>query len=516
VPTAITALPAPATRSPEAAAAYMAGLTALRDDDWGAAGKHFDRAAELDPDMAEAAVQRMVVHEDSDGRDMWANRRMFQTAWQMRAKLSPRDLALLDAFEPAVAREPQDNVAYRVKIAAATRAFPGDVQIASLAANEIADTEQALAAYDRVIGLDAQHASAWQQRARRLLMLGRVDEALASFERCLSFAPASQCLEERAAFWAEAGECAKMATDARAWVARSAGDPYAYYLLANALARDGAPDDAVLEALRQRAAGLAGEERAIAARVEPARVDVLRGRFERAEEQARALTREIDASPNVQPHAAAARLLVDVLLETGRTDEAGRVAGELLARSGVWNHTSVLDGAVPAMLDARVRAGAMTRAEATARADAWIEGERRSAYLLVVPYLWAFAHAIRAATREDAEAALSRQDLPFPAGQAYLPVTPVRAYYGHVLALAGREGGIAELRKAAGNCATLVDPFVHTRAHAWLGEALEARGDKPGACAAYAVVLDRWGAAKPPSVTAQRASARFAALGCAR
>jgi serine/threonine-protein kinase len=59
-----------------------------------------------------------------------------------------------------------------------------------------------------------------------------------------------------------------------------------------------------------------------------------------------------------------------------------------------------------------------------------------------------------------------------------------------------------------------VDPFVHTRAHQWLGEALEANGDRGGACAAYAVVLARWGSATLPSVTARKARGRVAALGC--
>ena len=47
-----------------------------------------------------------------------------------------------------------------------------------------------------------------------------------------------------------------------------------------------------------------------------------------------------------------------------------------------------------------------------------------------------------------------------------------------------------------------------------IGLALEQKGDKEGACAAYASVLDRLGNAKPRSVTAEKAKAHAKALGC--
>ena len=53
------------------------------------------------------------------------------------------------------------------------------------------------------------------------------------------------------------------------------------------------------------------------------------------------------------------------------------------------------------------------------------------------------------------------------------------------------------------------------RAQVLLGEAMAAQGDVPGACAAYRVVVERWGKAKPKSVTAERAAAGLAELDCA-
>jgi hypothetical protein len=64
------------------------------------------------------------------------------------------------------------------------------------------------------------------------------------------------------------------------------------------------------------------------------------------------------------------------------------------------------------------------------------------------------------------------------------------------------------------SCYALMAPLVHTRATYHLGQALEASGDREGACAAYASVLARWGKAQPASVTAAKASERSRDLRC--
>jgi TolA-binding protein len=49
-----------------------------------------------------------------------------------------------------------------------------------------------------------------------------------------------------------------------------------------------------------------------------------------------------------------------------------------------------------------------------------------------------------------------------------------------------------------------------------LGRALEQTGETAAACAAYAKVTERWGHAKPRSVTAEAAAAGFRRLRCAQ
>jgi serine/threonine-protein kinase len=96
-----------------------------------------------------------------------------------------------------------------------------------------------------------------------------------------------------------------------------------------------------------------------------------------------------------------------------------------------------------------------------------------------------------------------------------VPIEVADAFIGQALVLANRAAeGTRFLRVAAAACHAFDHPFEHTRAHLWLGRALEATGDVPGACAAYGVVLERWGAAKPRSVTASEARTRARALRC--
>jgi hypothetical protein len=62
------------------------------------------------------------------------------------------------------------------------------------------------------------------------------------------------------------------------------------------------------------------------------------------------------------------------------------------------------------------------------------------------------------------------------------------------------------------NETTLVFSRVHARFD--LAEALAQKGDVKGACERLGKVVDQWGTAKPPSVTAEKAKARMKSLAC--
>jgi serine/threonine-protein kinase len=129
-------------------------------------------------------------------------------------------------------------------------------------------------------------------------------------------------------------------------------------------------------------------------------------------------------------------------------------------------------------------------------------------------YRWAHGYADVASSDEDAREALAA--LP-----AYAPIpgywfhAPSESGIGRTHLLAGRvDEAIGWLRRAAGKCRALREPFEDTRAHFDLGRALEAKGDRAGACAEYGVVVDRWGKARPKSVTADVARARMKTIKC--
>jgi hypothetical protein len=95
---------------------------------------------------------------------------------------------------------------------------------------------------------------------------------------------------------------------------------------------------------------------------------------------------------------------------------------------------------------------------------------------------------------------------------------------GRTLLLAGQpRAAVESLRVAANSCGILTGSLMPAfydstiwwmRAHVLLGQALEQTGDTAGACAAYAVVMDRWKNAKPRSVTLEKARERSRALAC--
>jgi eukaryotic-like serine/threonine-protein kinase len=92
---------------------------------------------------------------------------------------------------------------------------------------------------------------------------------------------------------------------------------------------------------------------------------------------------------------------------------------------------------------------------------------------------------------------------------------------GKVYLMAGKtDAALVSLRRVAAMCNVLSlyrsgrQTIAYMHDHLWFGEALEAKGDKPGACEAYAVILDRWKNAKPRSVTVEKAKERSHVLGC--
>jgi serine/threonine-protein kinase len=168
------------------------------------------------------------------------------------------------------------------------------------------------------------------------------------------------------------------------------------------------------------------------------------------------------------------------------------------------------------MLRAALAGGAITEADRDATRARWLAEQRA----LIAPrfhgYLGVHADAVQVETPDDATKALAALADFGAVPPAFLPLTLAEGGIGNTYRLAGRiDDALAWLDPAVLACRALDHPVEYVRAVLHRGMALEAKGDTTGACAAYAIVVDRWGAAKPRSVTADEARARAKKLGCA-
>jgi tetratricopeptide (TPR) repeat protein len=518
-PVPITSLPRPTSTSPDALAAYQEGLQALRDATWDVAVTSFERAVKLDPALAAAHLRLAIVK-------VWiasptVARESFQRAAQLRASLPEHEQVLLDALSPYVQGTPSDPVETEKRLREASARTPNDVELLgwlALILGAQQKFEEELTVADRAVSLDPQYADGWDARANALARVGRFDEAKKSLDACIAVSPsAADCLWHLIGIREQQGECAQIEQDAIRWLATQPKSASGYHELSKALLALGHPRATVEEALRQKWQNLADGERAKAEATDRMHLSILEGDFIAAEVEARKLLAIVEPDPNEFAHAAPTRTLVDVQLETGRFAAAGALASEFLRRKNVWVGSVFSSIAMDASLQ-------MVHAELRARMvdEATFEKARKlflDAWAPRIPprfhgLLWLYGWARVSDTEAEAKAALAA--LPsYGALPSFRPRTLAGEDVGRVYYLADHDAeAIPELQHATRSCRALDDPLDHTRAHAYLGFALEETHDTKGACEAFAVVLSRWGNAKPRSVTAEEVAAHAKSLGC--
>jgi serine/threonine-protein kinase len=368
------------------------------------------------------------------------------------------------------------------------------------------------------LALDPQFATPWTLIAEAYDQQGDREAQEKSYDRCLQVVPtASSCLTHRLWVRVARGDCDGVGVDAETLVAAAPDDSRGYDFRTNALARRGAGADTLRAAAAQAADKVDPKRRETFRQLGAVRIALWIGDFAAAVEGAAAYERSIDLA-DVKPHSEAAWNLVQALVESGRLREAGVAADAFLKKSDLWV-LGAMDAGVygdwtPRLLDVARRSGVLTKEQWREQRDAWVTrwtkilpGKDDARAALVA------AHVLPVETREDADDAVAR--LP-----ELLPLTPEwttngDAILGKAYALAGRyDDAIPHLRRAANACLALEMPVDVTRASLLLGDALAAKGDPEGACAAYKVVVDRWGAARPRSITAEQAKRGMGKLGC--
>ena len=519
-PWPITALPPPRSSVPEALAAYRSFRQSFRDADWSSAMRALETAVARDPSMA-AAQLRLAFLRSLETEKEGLVRTSFHEALRNRTSLDEEDTGLLDALEPYLQSEPSDPLEATRRLESLRQRWPHDAEIAYMLGSvcyDRGDLPAALEAFGAAAALDPGFAQALSSQGGCLAYLGRFDEARAALEDVRRRSPtATEALWYEAELAEQDGRCEDEEVLARAWLARDPEDGFAYEWLAGALAGQGKPVDAVRTALEQKWARLDPATRARREAVDRAQLDLMAGDFASAEARLRTLEGLLAAEPGAQTHAEAQLMLLHVAEESGGARLAREVATSYLARKDAWaephrvDDVAILLDPIPTMLGTLERAGLLSSAQRATQREEWLRAWRSKTSVGIT------AWAVPAGSHDEAVEAL--EALPGLGGPPlFTPTTPARAYLGRVELLAGQVAqAITPLRQGAASCTVLGEPIGNTRAYHDLGVALETgarREDRAAACQAYGVVLSRWGHARPWSVTAEDARARFKALGC--
>jgi serine/threonine-protein kinase len=247
-PTAITDLPLPTSSSPDAIAAYRAGIQATRDGDAAGVARGFKRATELDPSMG-AAWMRLADISFAQGNIDLA-REALNHALAQRTTLTPRDLAVVGTFEPLILRASPDFAEYRRRVTEVVAKYPLDADaLAELAGADFYAGDFVATEVDarRALALDPRFAMAWIEIAFAAEERNDPVAVANAYASCLDVArTATTCLSNVMLGEASRGECAKYDAHAADALALTPETPFPYLARAYGLARNHAP----LETLR--------------------------------------------------------------------------------------------------------------------------------------------------------------------------------------------------------------------------------------------------------------------------
>jgi serine/threonine-protein kinase len=515
-PTAITDVPLPASTKPEALAAYRSALQKLRDgaipDD------DFARAIELDPGLAAAQLRYALLTYEyltPEAREHLAR------AVAARHVLSDRDQLLLAAAQEYVQREPENAPEFERRMDEAVNRYPLDAELAHWAAfahTRAGDSAGAIALEDRALAMDPGFAQAYWFKFIQLAYGGDMEGAQATARTCEAHAATkTNCLTMQSSIDAVEGNCGHLEQVSRQLVALDPESP-PYIFLANAAYAQGQPLETVRELLRQHER-IYPPESAANQLIDAWYLDVLAGHFDDARGRARELEQKVATDRAAKWHARAALMWVSTLLEVGRPLDAVGGAGDFPPRAYAWMQEPQFDRALrqdptPRLLLAKRQGGLLSADEFEMQRKDWAASAAAKVPPFFRPFVWLYGYAAIAETAADATRALEEQPKFGPMPHFQL-VGINDAHIGTTYFLAGRVAeALPLLRRASRSCEAVFFPLEHTQVQLVLGQALASHGDREGACAAYGVVLSRWGKAKPRSVTAERARALSRSLGC--
>ena len=546
---AMTDHPLPATTSREAVAHYGSALSKLRLGTMGSRTE-FEKAVALDPTLA-AAQLRLALYGFWFGIPAAERRLHLAQASVFAASLEPREKALLPVAE-AVASDPIETDIAIARTRAVEERYPEDAEVALYFYILVQSSKPAAeveAAALRALALDPLETQVLAIQTDDALKDNQLSKASALVDRCLQLAPgAAGCRYRRAVLESEEGRCEALLTDARESVRTQPDVSSSYGLLALALAATHAPAESVGSALED------AESQRVANAHEPGGLARLAfatftGDLAGADAVAAALMPTVAAAHSERLNGLLALHRIELAEETGGSAKALSIAETFARQASAWTQDGPM-GVRAKRLYLLREAGTLDEAAFAAARDTLIdeilkEGDAggaspwlgvffpelpsgatgdptaRDAIRLMLDASYAETPAeANAALTTEAQRTLMTRYLSRRAPQLDAWVVG----FGHLLALAGRTDDAVPLLERMTRSCEVVGPDVsladlgasltYLKAQGFLGEALEAKGDRTGACQAYGVIQARWKDPRPRSVTWEKATARARVLGC--
>ena len=508
------------SQNAEAAALYREALEAWRGGAPDDAVRTMARATAVDRELA-AGQLRLAVWKFS--RRPVEAREHYDIALRHIDTLGAKDRSLLEAVEPML-RQPWDLEELDARLGRFASEHADDaepwVYLAAARLKRL-HIDEALEAVRRARDIDPASVGAWVLEGECLAAMGDARGQLAAYGHCLEHVPrAVECLNKQVSVRAALGDCGAMRDDAQRLAAMNPRSATAQRQLALALHATGGGREAVLEALTRKWALFGETERKAAEASDRAALATAEGDFDNALHWLAQWLAAVNDRPDQTSHAAPAFDRAAVYVEMGEPAKAADATAEFSRRMAAWSEPTEGDWTLAALrydlLAGRVSRATFAEARTTwmARVRAKWDDAGRSQDDAFAWSQWAMAWGAAVETEGDAREASATM----PPDSASVLETGRWLYVDFVLgktrALAGDFAAAkVPLLRAANSCSALSESVVVTSAAFYLGLALEGLGDRNGARAAYERVVERWGRAKPRSVTAEKARTRLRALG---
>jgi serine/threonine-protein kinase len=515
-PPVMPSAPRPLSSVPEAEAAYKDAMRLWHDGAGAKARAALGRAIELDPTFAAAHLQ--LALQQASMSETPAAQASFQSAYEHRHMLLPRDERLLEASEPFIRVKP-DLEEWETRMTSVVFEYPRDPELQyylGRSRQQQGESSAAKSAFEAAVRLDEGFVPGLAAMAKADQSLGNIAAGLATTERCIKRSPvASTCVQTRYELLMAAGECKRAREEATSWGSLEPQSPLPFAQLARALHADGAPRPSVEEVLSRRWSLIPTATRKQAELWDRTLLAVLDGDFARADDLAREYDAGLPVTADAYDHAQPARLRLNLSMEMDRMKDAAKIARTFLDRMAAWPIYPFAPDPSLDFYEPIYRAGEMTKRELEEKRVEWMNrerlrvSERRSSDDAWIS--WANVYGSFAETREEAAEALEQapRDVAPPGQRAGMFVD---FSLGKVYALLSKwDDATPHLERVVSSCESFDRVTLIMRARLFLAEAQEARGNLAAARASYEKITETWPKSSA-SRTLKRATERLATL----